>query len=96
MSSCPSRLTPEEAAAMRESREEQLRERYGRAIVTDLLQIYTNPEGEAGENPFDELLGGIDAMIGVDRKRIFIEVLREAIPLLEVACAREEVDQVPT
>lgn len=76
---------------MRESREEQLRERYSRAIVTDLLNIYLSPAAD----PFDELLGGLDVMLGVDRKKIFIDVLREAIPLLEVACGSDVKDTVP-
>lgn len=96
MSSCPLSLTPEETAAMRETREDQLRELYSRAIVTDLLNIYLSPSAADAENPFDQLLGGLDVMLGVDRKRIFIEVLRGAIPLLEVACGSETGDPVST
>lgn len=87
MSSCPSYpLTAEEKAALRESREEQLREVFREAIVRDLLTLYTAPYSHHGENPLGELLETMDSTLGIDRKRIFLSVLKDVIPVLEGMC----------
>lgn len=87
MSSCPSKpLSEAERKELRESREEQLRELYQDAIVNDLLTLYTTPHGARGKTPVDELLENMDKTLGIDRKRIFISVLKDTIPILEAAC----------
>lgn len=91
MSSCPSSpLNEAEKRELRESREEQLRELYREAIVRDLLQIYTTPSAVHGKNLVDELLENMDRALDINRKRIFISVLKESIPILEGACDVDE------
>jgi hypothetical protein len=86
MSSCPSiPLTDAEKDEMRRSREDQLREIFREAILSDLLLIYTTPHAGHGSSPVDELLEAMDAALGVDKKRIFIESLKESILTLEGA-----------
>ena len=86
MSSCPSiPLTEAEKEGLRKSREEQLRETFRDAILGDLLLIYATPHAGHGQNPVDELLEAMDLAVGVDKKRIFIETLREALSTLEAA-----------
>jgi hypothetical protein len=85
-SSClSSPLTDDEKSGMRASREDQLRETFREAIVRDLLTIYTSTG--ATENPVDELLASMDVAIGVDRRKIFLEVLKEAALTIEEACS---------
>lgn len=82
MSSCPcSPLSEEEKAGMRASREDQLRDTFREAIVGDLLSIYVTPA--AGGNPVDELFAGLDAALGIDRRKIFLDVLKEAVKTME-------------
>lgn len=84
-SSCPSSpLTDDEKVAMRASREDQLRETFREAIVRDLLTIYIS--SASAENPVDELLASMDVALGVDRRKIFLEVLKEAAETIERAC----------
>ena len=95
MSSCPSSpLSDEERKQLREIREEQLREIYREAIVSDLLTLYTTPQSSHGKNPVDELLGSMDHVLDINRKRIFISVLKESISILEGACDGEEGDRI--
>lgn len=87
MSSClGSALSAEEKERMRGIREQQLREEFRNAIVRDLLTLYTTPSAVHGENPVDALLESMDRVLDLDRKRIFISVLKDAIPILEAAC----------
>lgn len=87
MSSCPSSpLSENEKKLLRDIREEQLRESYREAIVNDLLRLYTTPQGSPWENPVGGLLESMDKTLDIDRKRIFLSVLKDTIPILEAAC----------
>lgn len=93
MSSCLSTpLSDEEKKHLREIREEQLREMYREAIVSDLLTLYTTPQGSHGKNPVDELLGNMDHVLDINRKRIFVSVLKECVSILEGASDGEKTD----
>ena len=82
-SSCPySPLSEEEKAQLRGSREDQLRDTFREAIVGDLLSIYVAPA--PGGSPVEELFAGLDAALGLDRRKIFLEVLKEAVTTMEV------------
>jgi hypothetical protein len=76
-------LNEDEKAGLKASREDQLREIFREAILKDLLTIYTTPYSAHGDNPVGELLNGLDVAVGIDRRRIFLEVLKESITLLE-------------
>jgi hypothetical protein len=81
-SSCPySPLSEEEKVQLRASREDQLRDTFRDAIVGDLLSIYVAPA--PGGNPVEELFAGLDAALGLDRRRVFLEVLKEAVKTME-------------
>lgn len=76
-------LTEEEKSDLKSSREDQLRLSFREAIVKDLLTIYIEPT--PGSSPVDELMAGLDGALGIDRRKIFLEVLREALHTLEEA-----------
>jgi len=79
MRSCPAESSDELKADLKKEREAQLRERFARTIKVHLLQVYAHDEDDLSR----ELLVNLDAVVGVDRKKMFLEALKEAISHLE-------------
>jgi len=72
MSSCPIGLTEEQKTLLRTEREVQLREWFSRSILTDLMNIYV------GQMDDMDILGGLDVMLGIDRRTIFLQSVKAA------------------
>jgi len=72
MSSCPIGLTEEQKTLLRTEREVQLGEWFSRSILTDLMNIYV------GQMDDMDILGGLDVMLGIDRRTIFLQSVKAA------------------
>jgi hypothetical protein len=72
MSSCPTGLTEEQKTLLRQEREVQLGEWFSRSILTDLMNIYV------GQMDDMDILGGLDVMLGIDRRTIFLQSVKAA------------------
>jgi hypothetical protein len=72
MSSCPIALTEEQKTLLRQEREVQLGEWFSRSILTDLMNIYV------GQMDDMDILGGLDVMLGIDRRTIFLQSVKAA------------------
>lgn len=72
MSSCPTGLTEEQKKVLRGEREVQLREWFSKSILSDLMNVYV------GQMDDLDLLGGLDVMLGIDRRTIFLQSLKAA------------------
>lgn len=72
MSSCPIGLTEAQKKLLRQEREVQLGEWFMRSILTDLMNIYV------GQMDDMDILGGLDVMLGIDRRTIFLQSVKAA------------------
>ncbi|MCJ7521060.1 MAG: hypothetical protein MUP21_02385 [Dehalococcoidia bacterium] len=72
MSSCPTGLTEEQKTLLRQEREVQLGEWFSRTILTDLMNIYV------GQMDDMDILAGLDVMLGIDRRTIFLQSVKAA------------------